>query len=97
MRGRQGGKGGFDGAPGGVGGMHDAPVAVPALAREVQWAVDGVIARGREDHTLAYQPADAVRPALDGEAHRPLVAQSGACGERVAHMRLERVVLVQYR
>jgi len=81
----------LDGGAGGVGHMHDAAVAVAALARQVQLA----LVLGELGAHLA-QPADGLGRVLDREAGRGRVAQAGAGDEGVLHMGLEAVVVGQH-
>ncbi len=82
-------------AAGGVRGMHDAPVAVAALAREVQLLLVGVVAR--EGDPLLDEPFDRPAAALDHEAHRVLVAKAGARHLGVADVVLDGVGPVEHR
>ena len=80
-------------AAGGIGGVDDAPMAVAALAGEVQLVLVVVVAG--EGHALGDQPFDRLAAALDHEAHRVVVAQARPGDVGVADVVFERVRAVQ--
>ena len=87
-----------DRGAGGVGGMNDAPVTVPALAGEVE--AEAIVLVGRflagKGHALGDQPFDGGTTVLDGEAHRVRPAQPGAGDQRVLHMGIHCVGVIQH-
>ena len=87
-------EGALHGVAGRVRSVDDAPVAVPALAVQVQFLRATRLARER--HALRHEPVDGVAAALDHEAHRVVVAQAGTGHVRVAGMVLERVGAVEH-
>ncbi len=74
--------------------MHDAAMAVPALAREMP-AVAAVLAR-IERHAERRQPIDRGRRVLDHELHGAAIVEAGARHHRVLDMALERVAGFQH-
>ncbi|MNZ88411.1 hypothetical protein D3C78_1073030 [compost metagenome] len=80
--------------------MDDAPVAVAALAGQVEGKAAlalVVFLVGGEGHALVDQPLDRLTAVFDGEAHRVLAAQAGAGGQGVLHVRFDVVAVVEYR
>jgi hypothetical protein len=82
---------GLHGRAGGVGRVHDAPVAVATLAREVQFAV-----LEREGHAELLQPGDRGGRVFHRELRGFEVAQAGAGHQRVFHVRGHAVALGQH-
>ena len=83
-----------DGLAGGIGGMGDAPHRVAAFAREVQ--AQRAAGVGRERHALRHQPFDRLRAVLGDEARGVFVDQAGAGVLRVAHVRIDAVVVAEH-
>jgi hypothetical protein len=77
---------------GGIGHVDDAPVAVTAFARQV-------IARfgSGERNALRDKPVDRLATMFDDETGCDRVAQTGAGGERILDVRLDRVGIIEYR
>ena len=71
--------------------MHDAPVRMPALTRQMQ-----LVAIGVERHTQRNQPVDGMGRALDHKFHRFGPVEPGACDGGVANMVLKGIACVQH-
>ncbi|MCY1533852.1 hypothetical protein D9M68_692010 [compost metagenome] len=89
-----------DGCASGVGGMDDAPVAVAALAGEMELET-AILARvlviAGEGHALVDQPLDGCTAMLNGEAYGVFPAQAGPGDQGVFDMGIDRVGVVQHR
>jgi len=83
-----------DGLAGRVGRMGDAPHGVAALARQVQ--AERAFGVGRERNAVGHQPFDRLRAVFGDEARRLLVHQAGAGLLRIAHVRIDTVVVAEH-
>ncbi len=88
MFGHGGQQGPFDLAARHILGVKDAPLGVPALAAQIQFAQAVDLALG-ELHPQLHQFGDARRPLLDDGSHDVLMAQPGARLQRVADVVIE--------
>ncbi|MCY1422382.1 hypothetical protein D9M71_380590 [compost metagenome] len=92
-------QGGENGSAGGIGGVDDAPMAVTALAGEVELEPAIFVTRlfiAGKGHALVDQPLNRFPAVLDGKAHRVFMAQAAAGIERVIDMGFNGVGVVQH-
>ncbi len=81
----------------GVGCMDDAAVAVPAFHGEVEILVAiGRDQLGEADAQID-QPLDALAAVAHSKADHILMAEPGACAERVFHMGVDAVGVIEHR
>jgi hypothetical protein len=71
----------------GTAGVHDACVAVPSLARELQRTVGIAVELGAQRDELP----DSCRPVVDEDSHRVFIAQARAGVQCVGEMLIDRV------
>ncbi|CAI8828920.1 hypothetical protein EMIT0P291_10693 [Pseudomonas sp. IT-P291] len=82
----------------GIGGVDDAPMAVAALAGQVELEAAIFVARlfiAGKGHALVDQPLNGFLAVLDGKAHSVLMAQAAAGIERVIDMGFNGIGIIQ--